>query len=71
LSILDKNDQLIGEYLPNPNTHVYTIILPPGEYKIEVEAENNGYQNYSGTFKVHEFMNQMGIIEKIIELQKK
>ncbi len=69
-SILNENGELIGEYAPNPNSHEYTVILPPGQYKIEIEAETLGYQNYSGNLKVHDFMNQMGKVDKIIHLKK-
>lgn len=71
ISILNKNDELVGEYMPNPKTLAYTIILPPGEYKIEIDAESIGYENHSAPLKVHEFMNQMGKIDKFITLKKK
>jgi hypothetical protein len=36
-----KNNQLVGEYLPNPKTGKYVAILSPGAYEINVSA--NGY----------------------------
>ena len=33
-----KNNQLVGEYLPNPKTGKYVAILSPGAYEISVSA---------------------------------
>lgn len=33
----DVTGEIVGNYLPNPNTGQYVIILPPGKYHIEVE----------------------------------
>ena len=70
LVILDSNGKRIGQYSPNPNTFEYTIILPPGNYKIEIDATEYGYEFYSNSFGVDEFMNRMGRIDKVIHLQK-
>ena len=70
VTILDDTDEIVGEYMPNTTTLEYTIILPPGEYRIEIDAESAGYEYYSGEFKVHEFMNRMGQIKKIYTLKK-
>jgi hypothetical protein len=36
----DKNGELIGNYLPNPRTGKYVVILPPGKYTLVVELFN-------------------------------
>ncbi len=63
-------NEIIGEYSPNPNNMTYTVIIQPGEYTIEIIPSSEDYQLYSAPFKVHEFMNQMGKVDKIINLKK-
>ncbi len=46
---LNKGD-LIGNYLPNPTTGHYVIILPPGKYKLT--AELAGYKPYETTLEI-------------------
>jgi len=36
----DKNGEIIGNYLPNPRTGKYVVILPPGKYTLDVELFN-------------------------------
>lgn len=36
----DKNGELMGNYLPNPQTGKYVVILPPGKYTLVVELFN-------------------------------
>ena len=36
----DKNGEIIGNYLPNPHTGKYVVILPPGKYTLIVELFN-------------------------------
>ena len=43
--INDKNQENIGNYVPNSNTGKYVIIVPPGVYSINVEM--SGFQPYS------------------------
>lgn len=40
----NKSGRDIGQYLPNKESGSYTIILPPGEFKLEVKAP--GFQAY-------------------------
>jgi hypothetical protein len=42
--------EVYGDYLPNPNTGRYIIILPSGNYNILVEAD--GYNNYSEDIEI-------------------
>lgn len=40
ISVFDNDtDEFFGEYLPNPNTGRYIIILPPGSFSISIESE--------------------------------
>jgi hypothetical protein len=43
----EKNQENIGNYIPNSNTGKYVIIVPPGVYTVTVEVA--GFQPY--TFK--------------------
>jgi tetratricopeptide (TPR) repeat protein len=36
----DKNGEIVGNYLPNPHTGKYVVILPPGKYTLVVELFN-------------------------------
>lgn len=35
-----KDGELVGNYVPNPNTGRYVVILPPGKYKLNAELSN-------------------------------
>lgn len=37
-----KTQEIIGNYLPNPNTGKYVMVLAPGNYEVSIEA--NGFQ---------------------------
>ncbi len=70
LTILNASGDVVGEYAPNEQTKEYTVILSPGQYQIIVDAESQGYETHKSDFKVSEFMNRMGKIDKIITLKK-
>ncbi|MCE3278143.1 MAG: outer membrane protein [Bacteroidetes bacterium] len=38
-----KTQEIIGNYLPNPNTGKYVMVLAPGNYEMSIEA--NGFQS--------------------------
>ncbi len=57
----DKGD-VFGNYLPNPNTGVYVIIVPPGKYEIAVDAA--GYKSVSEKFDVYDKSSFRTEIEK-------
>jgi hypothetical protein len=64
-TIYDKDENIVGDYLPNPETMEYTVILKPGEYRLEVE--------YTGVLVteavvVNEFMNRLGEIVKFVNI---
>lgn len=37
-----KTQEMVGNYLPNPNTGKYVMVLSPGNYEVSIEA--NGFQ---------------------------
>lgn len=37
-----KTQEMVGNYLPNPNTGKYVMVLAPGNYEVNIEA--NGFQ---------------------------
>ncbi|MCW3071046.1 MAG: hypothetical protein JWO44_936 [Bacteroidetes bacterium] len=37
-----KTQEIVGNYLPNPNTGKYVMVLSPGNYEVSIEA--NGFQ---------------------------
>lgn len=41
----DKTQEMVGTYLPNANNGRYVIVLPPGKYEMNIEA--NGFQTYT------------------------
>ena len=45
-----KTGDLVGRYLPAPNSGKYIIIVPPGSFKLNIEAD--GFKDYSETFHV-------------------
>lgn len=45
-----NNGDLIGNYIPNPNTGKYIIILPPGKYKLT--AEHPDYKPFESTLDI-------------------
>lgn len=47
-----NNGELVGNYLPNPNTGRYVVILPPGKYKLI--AELSGYKQYETSFEIYD-----------------
>ncbi|MBA3705338.1 MAG: PD40 domain-containing protein [Bacteroidetes bacterium] len=46
----NKSQEVIGTYLPNPNTGTYVMALAPGTYTISIEA--NGFQTISEKINV-------------------
>ena len=55
-----------GNYMPNPNSGKYTIILPPGSFKIATEIP--GYLPYSETVQILDKSSFKPLIEKNIML---
>jgi len=62
VEILNKDNQKIGEYMPNPKTGKYLIILPPGQYDITIDSPN--YELLSKEFIVRKKDITAGVIHK-------
>jgi tetratricopeptide (TPR) repeat protein len=60
-----KSGELVGEFKPN-KSGVFTIMLPPGEYILEIEVPGKPLKEEK--LKVSEFHYKMGLIEKQIIL---
>lgn len=68
ITITNEKGESIGDYRPNQQSGRFTIILGPGKYNLNIDAE--GYKAYTEIIKVNEFTHRMGKIEKIINLTK-
>lgn len=70
VSILDaKTNKSIGEYIPNPVTYKYVIILPPGEYFLKVKC--GGYKDYKEKISIMGKGSFVPMVEKNVMLQPK
>ena len=67
-TVYDQNDNIVGDYSPNENTKAYTVILQPGQYRLEIDYNGDLIMK---DMKVNEFMNRMGMIQKIINIGSK
>jgi hypothetical protein len=45
-----KTQEIIGNYLPNPNTGNYVMVLSPGAYEVSIEA--NGFQSANDNISI-------------------
>lgn len=45
-----ETDEVYGEYLPNPNTGKYVLIVPPGKYVLALDVE--GFHEVSEEFEI-------------------
>ncbi|MFZ5552379.1 MAG: hypothetical protein ACOZCO_04630 [Bacteroidota bacterium] len=59
--------ELYGEYLPNPNSMRYVIILPPGKFRLDVEAE--GFKSHMEVIEVLDKNEYRFEIKKDIQLE--
>ncbi len=67
MTVVDQETgQVYGKYTPNTHTHRYVMILPPGEYSLQVEAL--GYQPYEENLTVLGKNAHRSEIRKDIEL---
>lgn len=60
--------EIVGNYLPNPATGRFVVILPPGKYQMRIEAP--GYKEYSRNLEVYDKASYQAEIELKIELSK-
>lgn len=63
-----NNGDLVGNYLPNPNTGRYVIILPPGKYKLI--AEHPDYKPYETTLEILDKTSYQSEISHQIKFKK-
>jgi Tol biopolymer transport system component len=61
-----KTGEIIGNYVPNPNTGRYVIIIPPGNYTMSVEAP--GYQVMNEKIDLADKVNYKTEMEKSLKL---
>ncbi|GIV27843.1 MAG: hypothetical protein KatS3mg027_1657 [Bacteroidia bacterium] len=64
-----NNGELIGNYIPNPNTGRYVMILPPGKYKLT--AEHPEFKTYETTLEIFDKASYQSEITHHIQLKKK
>ena len=68
ISVYEKaTNELVGNYVPVQNTARYVIILPPGEYLLEVEAD--GFEFYAGEIEILGKSSYEPIIQRDITLE--
>lgn len=63
-----NSGDLVGNYMPNPNTGRYVVILPPGKYKLT--AEHPDYKTYEATLEVFDKASYQSEITHHIYLKK-
>jgi tetratricopeptide (TPR) repeat protein len=66
---IPETGDIFGDYLPNPNTGRYIIILPPGTYELLFSAD--GHKPLLETVSVQDISNIQSEIEKNITLKVK
>lgn len=67
--IFDASMEITGIYQPNPNTGVYTAILSPGKYTLNIETSR--YQTINNTITISESDCKKGAVRKDILLETK
>ena len=60
--------EAVGNYLPNPATGRFVVILPPGKYQMDIEAP--GYKTITKSLDVYDKASYQAKIEQKIELSK-
>jgi hypothetical protein len=63
-----QTDEIFGDYRPNRTNWRYVMILPPGNYKVEVYADNHEIQEYK--LEVLDKASFRSQIQKDIQLKK-
>jgi len=62
-----KTQEMVGNYLPNPNTGKYIMVLTPGNYELNIEA--NGFQTVSEKISILDKSSYKFEITKDIQLK--
>lgn len=60
--------EIVGNYLPNPATGRFVVILPPGKYQMRIEAP--GYKTYTKNVEIYDKASYQAEIDTRIELSK-
>lgn len=60
--------EAVGNYLPNPSTGRFVVILPPGKYQMDIEAP--GYKTITKNIEIYDKASYQAEIEMKIELSK-
>ena len=68
ISIFMNDEDRPRVYKANKNSHTFSIILEPGKYELEIEA--NGYELKVQNLLVSEFDSDKGMIKKSFKLSK-
>lgn len=62
------SNELVGNYMPNPSTGRFIVILPPGKYQMNIEAP--GYKNSTKSIEILDKVSYQAEVEMAVELQK-
>lgn len=68
ITVTDAKGEIVGNYLPNPNTGRYVIILPPGKYNLT--AELAGYKPFSKAIELFDKSSFQAEIDLDLSLSK-
>ncbi len=69
ISVSDNiTNEIVGNYLPNPNTGRFIIILPPGKYTLQVESP--GFKDYSKPIEIFDKVSYQSEMSLPITLKK-
>jgi hypothetical protein len=60
--------ELVGNYLPNPSSGRFVVILPPGKYQMSIDAP--GFKTVSKNIEVLDKVSYQAEINMNIELAK-
>jgi tetratricopeptide (TPR) repeat protein len=62
-----KTQEMVGNYLPNPNTGKYVMVLAPGTYEMSIEA--NGFQSITNDISILDKSSYKFEITKDVQLK--
>lgn len=69
ISVNDNiSNELVGNYLPNPATGRFVVILAPGKYQMSIEAP--GFKTKTQTIEIFDKVSYQAEINQLVELTK-